>query len=55
MRFKKKNFEIGAEMTEKIEIKVLAPIARVHRKKNRAVTIHFAIEKVGIHENFKTL
>ena len=54
MRFKKKIFEIGAEMTEKIEIKVLAPFARVHRK-NRAVTIHFAIEKVGIHENFKTL
>ena len=33
MRFKKKIFEIGAEMTEKIEIKVLAPFARVHRKK----------------------
>ena len=27
--FKKKIFEIGAEMTEKIEIKVLAPILHV--------------------------
>ena len=55
MRFKKKIFEIGAEMTEKIEIKVLAPFARVHRKKLGLSRYIFAIEKVGINENFKPL
>ena len=44
--FEKKNFEIGAEMTEKIEIKLLAPLY------TWAVTIQCVPKKVGINENF---
>ena len=46
MRLKKKIFEIGAEMTEKIEIKLLAPLY------TWAVTIQCVPKKVGINENF---
>ena len=49
MRLKKKIFEIGAEMTEKIEIKLLAPLY------TWAVTIQCVPKKVGINENFKPL
>ena len=44
MRLKK--IEISAEMTEKIEIKLLAPLY------TWAVTIQCVPKKVGINENF---
>ena len=47
--FEKKIFEIGAEMTEKIEIKLLAPLY------TWAVTIQCVPKKFGINENFKPL